>query len=64
MDRRPANVTTLPRTSPATTDNDLLDPGETWEFTCQNAVDGLTINIARIAGQPSDADGSPLPVPR
>ena len=21
-------------------DNDLLDPGETWEFTCQNAVDG------------------------
>jgi uncharacterized repeat protein (TIGR01451 family) len=44
--------------------NDLLDPGETWQFTCQNTVDRLTVNVARITGQPSDADGNPLPVGR
>jgi hypothetical protein len=42
-------------------DNDLLDPGETWTFTCPGAVGGPTINIAQIIGQPSDDAGVPLP---
>lgn len=45
------------------TDGDqLLDPGETWVFTCTNTVDSPTLNVAEITGQPTDADGNPLPV--
>ncbi len=43
--------------------NDLLDPEETWLFTCAGSVDEPTLNIAEITGQPSAPDGSPLPVP-
>jgi archaellum component FlaG (FlaF/FlaG flagellin family) len=45
-----------------TNGNELLDPGETWEFTCDGEVTGKTVNIAEITGQPSDAQGQPLPV--
>ncbi len=46
------------------TDGDgLLDPGETWTFACENTVDGSTPNLAEITGQPTEADGTPLPVP-
>jgi hypothetical protein len=41
--------------------NDLLDPAETWTFTCPGAVRSATVNVARITGRPSAADGSPLP---
>src|SRR5262245_4687035 len=41
--------------------NELLDPGETWHFTCSGNVSVRTVNVARIIGQPSDAQGNPLP---
>ena len=45
--------------------NQLLDPGEAWTFTCTNQVSDnrlhLVPNVAEITGQPSDADGQPLP---
>jgi hypothetical protein len=45
--------------------NALLDPGETWTFTCTNQVSDnrfhLVPNVALITGQPSDAGGNPLP---
>ncbi len=45
------------------TDGDtLLDVGETWTFTCDGAVSATTLNIATLTGQPTDADGTPLPV--
>jgi len=53
--------------SPATyvsgdTDGDqLLDPGEEWHFTCPGTVARTTVNVARIEGQPSQADGDPIP---
>ena len=44
-------------------DNQLLDPGEEWTFTCTNQVSDNAshevINVAEITGQPSDADGQP-----
>jgi hypothetical protein len=42
-------------------DNALLDPGETWTFTCPGEVSARTVNLATITGQPSDATGAPLP---
>jgi hypothetical protein len=43
----------------------LLDPGETWKFTCTNTVSDnrfhLVPNVAVITGQPSNANGQPLP---
>ena len=46
------------------TDGDeLLDPGETWTFSCANTVAQPTPNLAGITGQPTDAGGTPLPVP-
>ena len=46
--------------------NELLDPGEAWTFTCTNQVSDnaahLVPNEAAITGQPSGADGQPLPV--
>lgn len=56
-------------TAPATyvtgdaNDNSLLDPGETWTFTCTGVVSQPTVNIASITGQPSDADGTSLDIP-
>ncbi len=53
-------------TSPATyvtgdgNGNVLLDPGETWEFTCQGVIDAPTVNVASITGVPSNPDGTPL----
>jgi hypothetical protein len=41
--------------------NVLLDPGETWRFTCPGAVSEPTLNTATIVGQPSNAQGAPLP---
>ncbi len=43
-----------------TDDNDLLDPGETWTFTCTGEVNVPTTNTATITGQPAGADGTPL----
>ncbi|MFB7893748.1 hypothetical protein ACFC1I_16230 [Microbacterium sp. NPDC056044] len=37
----------------------LLNPGETWQFSCASAITQHTINIATIVAQPVDA-GSPL----
>jgi uncharacterized repeat protein (TIGR01451 family) len=47
-------------TSPA---NGLMDPGETWTFTCTASVDSDTLNVAVINGQPVDGSGDPLGVP-
>ena len=42
--------------------NALLDPGETWNFTCPGIpVAAPTVNTATIIGQPSGPDGVPLP---
>ena len=40
-------------------DNDLLDPGEEWEFSCPGTVTGPTVNIARLVGQPSNDGRQP-----
>ena len=42
-------------------DNDLLDPGEQWSFSCPGTVTQTTVNVARLIGQPSNDDGSPIP---
>jgi uncharacterized repeat protein (TIGR01451 family) len=39
----------------------MLDPGEEWHFTCPATVNRATVNIARIEGQPSQANGDPIP---
>ena len=44
-----------------TNDNDLLDPGEEWRFSCPGTVTETTVNLARIIGQPSNDDGTPIP---
>ena len=44
-----------------TNGNQMLDPGETWDFSCTNTVGRTTVNVARIVGQPSQANGDPLP---
>jgi uncharacterized repeat protein (TIGR01451 family) len=43
--------------------NDLLDPGESWTFTCTRDISQRTPNLAVIVGQPSNPDGTPLDVP-
>jgi uncharacterized repeat protein (TIGR01451 family) len=64
---QPGWVTDARCTSPAaftggdTNANLLLDPGETWTFTCPGQVVVPTENTATITGQPSDAGGAPLP---
>ncbi|GAB2841437.1 hypothetical protein ACFQ0P_01215 [Microbacterium insulae] len=42
--------------------DDLLNPGETWSFTCQTAISDLTVNIATIVAQPV-AGGTPVGSP-
>ena len=42
-------------------DNDLLDPGEQWSFSCPGTVTQTTVNVARLIGQPANDDGSPIP---
>jgi hypothetical protein len=44
-----------------TNGNDLLDPPETWTFTCAGQVTATTLNLATIEAQPTDEAGSPLP---
>ncbi len=43
--------------------NTLLDPGETWTFTCTGSITAPTVNEATLVGQPTNATGAPLPVP-
>jgi uncharacterized repeat protein (TIGR01451 family) len=46
------------------TDGDeLLDVGESWTFTCDGEVVATTLNTASLTGQPTQPDGTPLPVP-
>lgn len=40
--------------------NAMLDPGETWTFTCSANVGAPTTNVAIIIGVPSNADGTPI----
>ena len=40
--------------------NSLLDPAETWQFSCPGVVTAPTVNTAEIIGQPSAANGTPL----
>lgn len=44
-----------------TNQNGLLEPGEAWHFTCTTTVSEDTLNTATAVGQPSDAQGQPLP---
>ncbi|MBC7234950.1 MAG: DUF11 domain-containing protein [Chloroflexi bacterium] len=39
----------------------LLDPGETWRYTCSAAPRVDTVNRATVSAQPSDENGAPLP---
>ena len=41
--------------------NGLLDTNETWRYTCTTTVQVDTTNTAYVSGQPSDANGQPLP---
>ncbi|MFC2031713.1 hypothetical protein ACFLWA_13420, partial [Chloroflexota bacterium] len=41
--------------------NGLLDPNETWTYTCDRAVLTDTVNIAVASGQPSDGNGAAIP---
>ena len=41
--------------------NGLLDPGETWAYTCVTTVVVDTTNTVTASGQPSDPNGQPLP---
>lgn len=43
-------------------DDDLLNPGETWEFECQSAITQQTVNVATIVAQPV-VDGTPTGEP-
>lgn len=36
----------------------LLNPGETWTFSCSTAITAQTVNTATISAQPVDADGN------
>jgi LPXTG-motif cell wall-anchored protein len=38
----------------------LMNPEETWTFTCSRGIDRQTLNIATIIGQPVDGAGSPV----
>jgi len=39
----------------------LLNPGETWQFTCTMPISKPTLNVATITAQPVDAVGVPIP---
>lgn len=41
--------------------NSLLEPGETWTFTCATVVAVDTVNTVTATGQPADPNGQPLP---
>ena len=41
----------------------LLNPAETWQFTCSTAIAALTINVATISAQPVDSGGTPIGAP-
>lgn len=43
-------------------DNSLLDPGESWAFSCPGAVTQPTLNTATITASPANPDGSPIGV--
>lgn len=43
-------------------DDDLLNPGETWTFTCSTDISTDTLNTGTITGQPV-VDGSPVGTP-
>lgn len=41
--------------------NDRLDPGEEWTYICTQALTEDIVNTATATGQPTRADGQPLP---
>ncbi len=41
--------------------NGLLEPGESWRYTCTMTLSTDTVNTASATGQPTDATGQPLP---
>ncbi len=41
--------------------NNLLDPGESWVYTCAASLTQDTLNTATVSGQPSTPAGQPLP---
>ncbi len=41
--------------------NGLLDPGESWRYTCATTLSVDTVNTALATGQPTDPTGQPLP---
>ena len=43
--------------------DDLINPGETWQFRCATAISVRTINIATISAQPVDGAGDPVGAP-
>ena len=62
-DNKCASVVPVPATGPNAGDTNadgLLNPGESWQFTCAMPVNALTINIATIVAQPVDANGNPV----
>lgn len=40
--------------------DELLNPGESWQFECSANIDSLTINVATIVAQPVDGAGDPV----
>ncbi|MCB9176576.1 MAG: DUF11 domain-containing protein [Caldilineae bacterium] len=44
-----------------TNGNGLLDPGETWRYSCGQALASDTTNTGTVTATPSDADGDPIP---
>ncbi len=44
------------------TDTDgLLDPGESWRYTCTTTLTQDTLNTVTVLGRPTDGEGQPLP---
>ena len=41
--------------------NGLLDPGEVWTYLCTTTHAATTTNTVTASGQPSNAQGQPLP---
>lgn len=39
-------------------DDDILDPGETWTFTCTSTLEGTTSNEACVSANVSDSEGT------
>jgi hypothetical protein len=38
----------------------LLNPGETWQFTCAATINARTLNVATVVAQPVDGTGAPV----